>query len=142
MNLFKSSKKRYVLLVEDEKFQAHLFSKIIETEIAEFGYQVIALDNGRDALKFFSGQKVLEINQEEVGLVLLDLAIHDISGLQILEKINSKILAKVPVAVLSANDDQKIRKEALNLGASDYFVKGKSLEELNRLREFIVKKMR
>lgn len=136
------STKRYVLLVEDEKFQAHLFSKIIEAEIAEFGYRVINLDNGRDALKFFSGQKVLEINEEEVGLVLLDLAIHDISGLQILEKINAKILAKIPVAVLSANDDEKTRKEALILGAEDYFVKGKNLEELNRLREFIIKKMR
>ncbi len=130
--------KRYVLLIEDEQFQAHLFSKIIETEIEEFGYQVVVLDNGRDAMKFFSGEKILKINQQEVGLVLLDLALHDISGLQILEKINPKI----PVAVLSANDDEKIRKEALALGASDYFVKGKDLEELMRLREFIIKKMR
>lgn len=133
-----TSIKRYVLLIEDEKFQAHLFSKIIETEIEEFGYQVIVIDNGRDALKFFSGEKILKINQQEVGLVLLDLAIHDISGLQILQEINPKI----PVAVLSANDDAVIKKEALNLGASDYFVKGKDLEELMRLREFIVKKMK
>ena len=142
MSLVLRPTRRYVLLIEDEKFQAHLFSKIIENEIAEFGYSVVTLDNGRDALKFFSGQKILEINQEEVGLVLLDLAIHDISGLQILEKINSKFLAKIPVAVLSANDDKKIRQEALGLGAADYFVKGKNLEELNRLREFIIKKMR
>lgn len=138
MNLVVGATKRYVLLIEDEKFQAQLFSKIIETEIAEFGYQVITLDNGRDALKFFSGEKVLKIDQKEVGLVLLDLAIHDVSGLQILEKIN----ATIPVAVLSANDDEKIRKEAMGLGAVDYFVKGKNIEELNRLREFIIKRMR
>ncbi len=130
--------KRYVLLVEDEKFQATLFAKIIENELSDFGYQVITIENGRDALKFFSGEKILEIEQSEVGLVLLDLAIHDISGLQILEKID----AKIPVAVLSANEDEKVKADALRLGASEYFVKGKSLEELNRLRDFIVKVMR
>jgi len=130
--------KRYVLLVEDEKFQATLFAKIIENELSDFGYQVITIENGRDALKFFSGEKILEIEQSEVGLVLLDLAIHDISGLQILEKID----AKIPVAVLSANEDEKVKEDALRLGASEYFVKGKSLEELNRLRDFIVKVMR
>lgn len=130
--------KRYVLLVEDEKFQATLFAKIIENELLDFGYQVITIENGRDALKFFSGEKILEIEQSEVGLVLLDLAIHDISGLQILEKID----AKIPVAVLSANEDEKVKADALRLGASEYFVKGKSLEELNRLRDFIVKVMR
>ena len=130
--------KRYVLLVEDEKFQATLFAKIIENELSDFGYQVITVENGRDALKFFSGEKILEIEQSEVGLVLLDLAIHDISGLQILEKID----AKIPVAVLSANEDEKVKADALRLGASEYFVKGKSLEELNRLRDFIVKVMR
>jgi DNA-binding response OmpR family regulator len=130
--------KRYVLLVEDEKFQATLFAKIIENELSDFGYKVITIENGRDALKFFSGEKILEIEQSEVGLVLLDLAIHDISGLQILEKID----AKIPVAVLSANEDEKVKADALRLGASEYFVKGKSLEELNRLRDFIVKAMR
>ncbi len=129
--------KRYVLLIEDEKFQATLFSKIIENELLDFGYKVIILDNGRDALKFFSGEKVLKIEQSEIGLVLLDLAIHDISGLQILAKIE----AKIPVAVLSANEDSKVKEEAMRLGASEYFVKGKSIEELNRLREFVVKVM-
>lgn len=132
------TKKHYVLLVEDEDFQATLFSKIIEDELADFGYEVVALNNGRDALKFFSGEKILKINQDEIGVVLLDLAIHDISGLQILEKID----AKIPVAILSANENEKVREEALLLGAADYFVKGKSVAELNRLREFIVKKMR
>ena len=56
--------KRYVLLIEDEKFQATLFSKIIENELLDFGYKVITLDNGRDALKFFSGEKVLKIEQK------------------------------------------------------------------------------
>ncbi len=131
------SPKRYVLLVEDEKFQAVLFSKIIEDELSDFGYEVVTLDNGRDALRFFSGEKILKIDQDEIGLVLLDLAIHDISGLQILEKID----AKIPVAVLSANEDEKIKEDALRLGARDYFVKGKNLEELNRLREFIIQVM-
>ena len=88
-------------------------------------------------MKFFSGEKVLKIEQSEIGLVLLDLAIHDISGLQILAKIE----AKIPVAVLSANEDTKVKEEAMRLGASEYFVKGKSIEELNRLREFVVKVM-
>lgn len=131
------SQKRYVLLIEDEKFQAKLFSQIIESELQDFDYQVITLNSGHDALKFFSGEKILKINQNEIGLVLLDLAIHDISGLQILKKIDSRI----PVAILSANENEEVRQDALRLGAIDYFVKGKNIEELNRLRKFIIKIM-
>ncbi|MBM3579678.1 MAG: response regulator [Alphaproteobacteria bacterium] len=129
--------KRYILLIEDENFQAELFARIIEAEVKERDYKVITLGSGRDALKFFAGEEVLKIKTEEVGLVLLDLAIHDVSGLQVLAKIHPKI----PVAVLSANEDEDVKKEALRLGAQDYFVKGKNLEELNRLRRFILHKM-
>lgn len=132
------SAKKYVLLIEDEKFQAQLFSKIIESELSGHSIEVKTIDNGSDALQFFSGQKINDIESDKVGLVLMDLAMHDISGMQVLEKIK----AKIPVAVLSANDDDKIRSRALELGADEYFVKGKSINELNRLREFIIKKMR
>jgi DNA-binding response OmpR family regulator len=132
------SEKKYVLLIEDEKFQAQLFARIIESELRNHSIEVKTIDNGFDALQFFLGKKINDIEVGKVGLVLMDLAMHDISGMQVLEKIK----AKIPVAVLSANDDDKIRARALELGADEYFVKGKSINELNRLREFIIKKMR
>jgi len=134
-------KKSYILYIEDEEFQAKLFSKIIEDEIGATGHKVFTLKNGEDALDFFSGKKDFKIKREDVGLVLLDLAIYDISGFQILKEI-TKSKSGVPVAILSAREDEKTKKEAKKLGADDYFIKGKDLAELNRLREFIVKNIR
>lgn len=132
--------KKYVLYIEDEAFQAKLFSKIIGDEIEEFGYKILTLSNGSDAIKFLEGKKVLKVEKNEVGLILLDLAMHDISGFQILKEI-AKDKVKIPVAVLSAREDDDIKKEAKKLGAIDYFIKGKDLAELQRLRKFVTKTM-
>ena len=131
--------KKFVLLVEDEEMQLKLFSKIIANEIRSYGYEVVTLSNGKDAIKFLSGGKSdLDISRDEVGLILVDLSMYDISGFQVIEEIKSLGLT-MPVAVLTAHDDAKIAKEAKKLGAADYFIKGKDVKELDRLKNFIIK---
>ena len=128
---------KYILYIEDEETQAKLFSRIIEDQVRDFGHKVVVINNGTDALKFIAGEDILKINKNDVGLILVDLAIYDISGFQILKEIHdSKI--QIPVAVLSAREDKNIEKEAKSLGAADYFVKGKDEEELERLKNFII----
>ncbi len=66
---------------------------------------------------------------------MLDLALPDISGLQVLEELK-KLKNKVPVAILSANEDSKIAVRAGQLGAMDFFIKGK-IDDLMKLFELI-----
>lgn len=134
------NEKKYLLYVEDEEFQAKLFAHILEGEMAEFGYGVVTLSSGMDFLNFLAGEKELNIKREQIGLVLLDLSMHDISGMQILRNLK-RYDFDIPVAVFSARDDKEIASEVRKLGAVEYFVKGKDLEELQRIKKFIIKKM-
>jgi DNA-binding response OmpR family regulator len=45
------------------------------------------------------------------------------------------------VAILTAREDENIKQQIIDLGAHDYFVKGKNIEELARLRDFIIANM-
>ncbi|MFM2200519.1 MAG: hypothetical protein RL769_574 [Pseudomonadota bacterium] len=132
--------KKYLLYVEDEEFQAKLFAHILEGEMAEFGYGVVTLSSGMDFLNFLAGEKELSVNREQIGLVLLDLSMHDISGMQILRNLK-RYDFDIPVAVFSARDDKDTADEVKKLGAVEYFVKGKDLEELQRIKKFIIKKL-
>jgi CheY-like chemotaxis protein len=106
--------------------------------LEEFGYKVVVINNGKDALRFLAGENILKIKKDDLGLILVDLEMEGISGFEILKEIrNSKI--QIPVAVLSVGDDKDDAKEAKKLGAQDYFVKGKDEKELERLRNFIIK---
>ncbi len=134
-------KKKYLLYVEDEEFQAKLFAHILESEMSDYEYGVITLSNGIDLLNFLSGEKELSVNRQQIGLILLDLSMHDISGMQILKNIK-RYDSEIPIAIFSARDDMEIVEETRKLGAVEYFVKGKDMEELQRLKKFIVKKMK
>jgi two-component system cell cycle response regulator CtrA len=68
--------------------------------------------------------------------MLIDLSMHDISGFDMLKQIKDKQV-NVPVAVFTAHEDESIKNQAIILGAKDYFVKGKDIDELNRLKSFI-----
>jgi DNA-binding response OmpR family regulator len=132
--------KKFILYVEDEDVQAKVFSKIIENEVKNFGYEVVVFNNGTDFIDLLnSNNKNYKI--EQFGLVLLDLSMFDFSGFDMLKE--AKIKApKSPIAILSAREDLIIKKQTLDLGARDYFVKGKNLAELDRLRNFIIEIMR
>ena len=129
-------KKKFILYVEDETIQAKLFSKIIENEVKNFGYEVIAFGNGSDFIDLInSNNKNYKI--EQFGLILLDLSMHDFSGMAMLTEAKAKNI-KTPIAIFSAREDNLTKAKALELGAKDYFIKGKNLMELERLRKFII----
>ena len=65
---------------------------------------------------------------------------HDISGVQLLQEIKKHQIT-LPVAILTAREDNHIKQQIIDLGANDYFIKGKNIEELARLRDFIIANM-
>lgn len=105
-----------VLVVEDEPAYVEALQIALEVE----GMDSTAALDGREALKLFRSQ-VFDV-------VLLDLMLPSLSGLDVLRSIRSE--AATPVIVVSAKDAESDVVTALELGADDYLTKPYSAREL------------
>ncbi len=105
-----------VLLVEDEENLASLVRAYLEQE----GYRVIAVVTGAEALR--------AIETEPVRLVVLDLNLPDMDGLDVCRQIRTR--SSVPVVMLTARDEESDRLAGLAQGADDYIGKPFSPREL------------
>jgi DNA-binding response OmpR family regulator len=105
-----------VLLVEDEENLASLVRAYLEKE----GYDVISVTSGAEALRAVEGQPV--------RLVVLDLNLPDMDGLDVCRQIRTR--SSVPVVMLTARDEEPDRLAGLETGADDYIGKPFSPREL------------
>ncbi len=107
----------HVLLIEDDA----RIREIVERGLGSRGFVVTSAEDGPTGLDL--AQKL------EVDVVLLDLMLPGLSGLEVLEGIR---LAKprLPVVALTALDDTRSKVAGLDAGADDYITKPFSLEEL------------
>ena len=105
-----------VLLVEDEENLASLVRAYLEQE----NYRVIWVVTGAEALR--------AIEAEPVRLVVLDLNLPDMDGLDVCRQIRSR--SSVPVVMLTSRDDEPDRLAGLETGADDYIGKPFSPREL------------
>lgn len=105
-----------ILIVEDDEDTAEVVCALLE----EAGYNAKSVDNGEVAL--------MNINDRSPDLVLLDLNLPDIHGLEILRSVRSHSF--LPMIVLSGYGKDKDRVLALEAGADDYMAKPFSPEEL------------
>jgi two-component system, OmpR family, response regulator RegX3 len=102
-----------ILLVEDDDSIAEPLAKGLERE----GYSVNRVATGRDALAATGSE-----------LILLDLGLPDIDGLDVCRRLRSS--SDVPIIVVSARGEEIDRVLGLELGADDYLVKPFSVREL------------
>lgn len=106
-----------LLLVEDDRM-------IAEALLKGLGRHAISVDWVTD------GKAALEaVGLAEYGVVLLDLGLPQIDGMQVLESIR-KAGKGVPILILTARDDLPSRVTGLDLGADDYVLKPFELDEL------------
>jgi len=115
-----------ILVVEDDLRLATL----LRQELAQGGYRVEVVHNGTDAL--------LKADEHPFDLVILDLNLPDIDGLEVAARLRSD--SEVSILMLTARGDVGSRVEGLYAGASDYLTKPFSVQELRarvhvRLRE-------
>jgi two-component system copper resistance phosphate regulon response regulator CusR len=106
-----------ILVVEDEKRIADFLCRGLEGA----GYAVDAAPTGTDAVE--------NIHSTDYDLVVLDLMLPDMDGLQVLERIRSRKTGP-PVLILSARGGLDDRVKGLELGADDYLVKPFAFVEL------------
>jgi two-component system alkaline phosphatase synthesis response regulator PhoP len=81
--------------------------------------------DGFDVIEAEGGQRGLELAKAEVpDLILLDLMMPDISGLEVCQALKKDArLCKIPIIVLSSSDDSDEIEACLQLGAQDYLLK-------------------
>jgi DNA-binding response OmpR family regulator len=105
-----------ILIVEDDEDTA----EVVCTLLADAGFNANAVDSGKVALN--------EISTSNPDLVLLDLNLPDINGLDVLRSVRSHSF--LPMIVLSGYGQDRDRVHALEAGADDYMAKPFSPEEL------------
>ncbi len=107
---------KMILVVDDEK----PISDIITFNLKNEGYEVITAYDGEEALEKF--------NDESPDLVLLDLMLPKIDGLEVCREIRKT--SSVPIIMLTAKDSEIDKVLGLELGADDYVTKPFSNREL------------
>ncbi|MEG0765337.1 MAG: response regulator transcription factor [Pseudoflavonifractor sp.] len=105
-----------ILVVEDDKAIRNLIATTLETQ----GYQYDTAQNGAAA--------ILDAVSHQPDLVILDLGLPDMDGVEIIKKIRS--WSKLPIIVVSARSEDADKIGALDAGADDYLTKPFSVEEL------------
>ena len=105
-----------ILIVDDEP----PIRKLLRMGLVAHGYEVLEASNGKIALEQLA---------KKPQLVILDLGLPDIDGLDLLRRIRHKELS-LPVVVLSSRGDEAGKVAALDLGADDYVTKPFGMEEL------------
>ena len=111
------SDKRVILVIEDE----HAISNFICRALTSNDYKAIPAASGKEGLSLFFSHNP--------DLVLLDLGLPDMDGLEVLEQF-SGLPQEVPVIIISARDRESEKVRALDMGADDYVVKPFGVSEL------------
>ena len=99
-----------ILVVDDEP----AIRRLLRTSLSSQGFQVLEAADGKHALA--------EIERSQPDLVILDLGLPDISGLDLIRTVRAGGSA-IPILVLSSRADETGKVEALDLGADDYVTK-------------------
>lgn len=105
-----------ILVVEDDKAIRNLIATTLETQ----SYRYTIAENGEEA--------IMQAVTSKAEIIILDLGLPDIEGVDIIKKIRS--WSNMPIIVVSARCEDKDKIEALDSGADDYLTKPFSIEEL------------
>lgn len=111
------SEKRVILVIEDE----HAISNFICRALTASDYKPIPAFSAKEGLSLFFSHGP--------DLVLLDLGLPDMDGLEVLSQL-SDLPREIPVIIISARDRESEKVKALDMGADDYVVKPFGVSEL------------
>ena len=113
-----------ILIVEDDPN----IRKLVRVNLVKRGYTVSEAGDSHQAMALFQ--------EEPVDLVLLDLLLPGLSGVDICSWIRAR--SEVPIIILSARSEENLKVAALDAGADDYVTKPFGQEELlARVRAFL-----
>jgi two-component system KDP operon response regulator KdpE len=107
-----------VLVVDDEP----AIRRFLRTSLRAEGYEIVEAETGEVALA--------EIRRRAPDLVVLDLGLPGVDGLEVIRRLRAPPGSVVPIIVLTSRTDEAGKVEALDLGADDYVTKPFGMDEL------------
>ena len=105
-----------ILVVDDEQ----PILRTLKRNLGGRGYEVITATDGEQALA--------QIEETAPDLVVLDLMLPKVDGLEVVRRVRE--WSRLPIIVLSARGEERLKVEALDLGADDYLTKPFGMDEL------------
>ncbi|GHO71606.1 DNA-binding response regulator [Ktedonobacter sp. SOSP1-52] len=105
-----------ILLVDDDRE----IIRAIQRSLVALGYVVFTAGSGQEALHM--------VNNDRPDLIILDLGLPDMNGLEVCKKIRES--SALPILVLSVREMERDKVQAFDLGADDYVTKPFGLQEL------------
>jgi two-component system, OmpR family, KDP operon response regulator KdpE len=105
-----------ILVIDDEKS----IRRFLEISLQSQGYSLYLAKSGTEGLRICEDQ--------HPDVVILDLGLPDMTGLDVLKKIRDK--SSIPVIILTVNNTDKEKETLLDSGADDYLTKPFSMTEL------------
>lgn len=111
-----SKRGAYILVVDDELE----IVRVLKRSLLAHGYKVFTARNGRDAVNI--------VFQQHPDLMLLDLLLPDMSGLEVCQRVRAS--SDMPIIVLSIKETEQDKVRALDLGADDYVPKPFGINEV------------
>lgn len=113
MNLSKK-----IVLAEDNS----ILAKLLQFKLEKEGYQLLIATNGKEAVD------LIEYNKPD--MILTDIMMPFISGLEVISHVRNKLEMKTPIVVFSSAGQEEMVLSAFNLGATDFMSKPFSPNEL------------
>jgi two-component system KDP operon response regulator KdpE len=111
-----TAQKIKVLVIDDE----HAIRRFLRTSLLAHGYQVVEAATGEDG--------IIRAVNEQPDLIILDLGLPGIDGIEVTRRIRE--WSQTPILILSVQDNDTDKIEALDAGADDYLTKPFSVGEL------------
>ncbi|TAL35223.1 MAG: response regulator [Spirochaetes bacterium] len=131
-----NSESLVILLVEDDPAHAEIVLRNFED--LHLANRVIVVENGQDALDYlFRREKFADTTAYPMpGLVLLDLRLPKVDGLEVLRIIKSdEIVGRIPVVILTTSIDEFDKLRASQFDANSYLVKPINFSQIIQLME-------
>lgn len=118
-----------ILVCEDD----YMMIKAIQHKLKSEGYEVDVATDGNQASEM--------INQTAYDLIMTDLLMPFVGGLELINKIRNDLHLKIPIIVLSTLSNEDSIIEAFKLGADDYITKPFSPNEVSiRVKRLLIKR--
>ncbi|NOX62069.1 MAG: response regulator transcription factor [Chloroflexi bacterium] len=125
---FNSKPKARILIAEDESALRNL----LEMSLSAEGYEIIAAEDGREALELFK-------RDHDLDMVVLDIMMPRMDGFEVLEEIRK--VSDIPVVMLTALGSADDIIKGFNMGADDYITKPFVFREVAARIEAILRRV-
>ncbi|MBU2492402.1 MAG: response regulator [Bacteroidetes bacterium] len=119
-----------ILLVEDNPNDVELTLRALKKN--NIANNIVVVPDGEEALEFIfaKGKYVSRVDEKEPRVILLDLKLPKVSGLEVLEIIKKDpVKRKIPVVVLTSSKEENDIIESYRLGVNSYIVKPVDFEK-------------